>query len=288
MILVTGAAGKTGRSILRQLVAVGEPVRAFVHHSEQAQTMRNLGALDVLVGDLCDQTAVRQAVRGVRGVYHICPNVSPDEVAIGELLIAAARSAEVEHFVFHSVLHPQIEAMPHHWGKLRVEERLFESGLNFTILQPTTYMQNVLASWDQIMQQGIYEVPYAVDTRLSMVDLEDVAQVAALVLTQDGHAGATYELVGVESISPAEAAATFSRCLNHPVRAEPVRLDIWENRARAAGLGKEQVAMLVKMFRYYDLYGFRGNSRVLNCLLGGPPTRFDTFVERMMADDHRI
>jgi uncharacterized protein YbjT (DUF2867 family) len=252
------------------------------------QVVRNLSVRDLLVGDLRDQTAVRQAVRGVRGVYHICPNVSPDEVAIGELLIAAAKSAGVEHFVFHSVFHPQIEAMPHHWGKLQVEQRLFESGLNFTILQPTTYMQNVLASWDQIVQQGIYEVPYSADTRLSMVDLEDVAQVAALVLTQGGHVGATYELVGVESISPAEVAATLSVQLNRPVRAEPVRIDTWEGQARTAGLGGEQVAMLVKMFRYYERHGFWGNSRVLSCLLGRPPTLFDTFVERMMAEGHRI
>lgn len=288
MILVTGAAGKTGRAVLRQLVAQGQAVRAFVHRPEQAQTVRNLGAKDVLVGDLRDQATVRHAASGARAVYHICPNVSPDEVTMGELHIAAAKSAGVEHFVFHSVLHPQIEAMPHHWGKLRVEERLFESGLNFTILQPTTYMQNVLANWDQIVQQGIYEVPYSVDTRLSMVDLEDVAQVAALVLLQSGHAGATYELVGNESISPAEAATVLSRQLERPVRAEPVGLETWEERARFAGLGDEQIAMLIKMFRYYESHSFWGNSRVLSCLLGHQPTRFDTFVERMMTEGHRI
>ena len=62
-------------------------------------------------------------------VYHVCPNVSPDEIAIGRVSIAAARSAGVEHFVYHSVLHPQTEAMPHHWLKLRVEEALITSGL---------------------------------------------------------------------------------------------------------------------------------------------------------------
>lgn len=74
-------------------------------------------------------------MRSAQGVYHICPNVHPQEVEIGRIAIDAARAAHVERFVFHSVLRPQIEAMPHHWRKLRVEEMLLASGLNFTILR---------------------------------------------------------------------------------------------------------------------------------------------------------
>jgi len=283
MILVTGAAGKTGRAVLRALIARGETVRALVHRSDQVHTVGKLGVQEVLVGDMRDQDTLNRATQGARAVYHICPNASPDEVTIGKSQIAAAKSADVERFVFHSVLHPQIEAMPHHWRKLRVEECLFESGLNYTILQPTTYMQNVLAYWDQILEQGIYRVPYSVDTRLSMVDLEDVAQVAALVLTQPGHAGATYELVGTESISPAEVATLLSRQLYRHVCAEVMVLEAWEGQARAAGLGDDQVGNLIKMFRYYERTGFLGNSRVLSCLLESPPTGFAAFVERIVS-----
>ena len=143
MILIIGAAGKTGRAIIQALTKSGETVRALVHRSDQVSFIEALGVDDVLAGDLLDQSVMERAVRGVRAIYHIAPNVSPDEVSIGKTIIAAAQSADVERFVFHSVLHPQIEAMPHHWQKLRVEELLFESGLPFTILQPTAYMQNV-------------------------------------------------------------------------------------------------------------------------------------------------
>ena len=221
-----------------------------------------------------------QAAQGVRAVYHICPNVSPDEVAIGQVAIMAARSAGVEHFVYHSVLRPQIEAMPHHWQKLRVEEQLFESGLSYTILQPAAYMQNVLAHWDQIMVQGVYPVPYAVETRLGMVDLEDVAEAAAVVLTEPGHAGAVYELAGAEVLSQVEVATILGQQLGHPVRAETVPLETWERRARESGLADYQVETLVKMFRYYECYGFWGNPHVLSWLLGRSPTTFATFVER--------
>jgi uncharacterized protein YbjT (DUF2867 family) len=280
MILVTGAAGKTGRAVIRALIAKGEAVRALVHRPEQIQSVEALGAQQGVVGDMRLQVPMAQAAQGVQAVYHICPNVSPDEVAIGQVAIAAARSAGVKHFVYHSVLHPQVEAMPHHWQKLRVEEKLFESGLSYTILQPAAYMQNVLAHWDQIMGQGVYPVPYAVETRLSMVDLEDVAEAAAVVLTEPGHTGAVYELAGVEVLSQTEVATILSQQLERPVRAEAVSLETWERRARESGLGDYQVETLVKMFHYYERYGFWGNPRVLSWLLGRPPTTFAAFVER--------
>lgn len=280
MILVTGAAGKTGRAVIRALTAKGEAVRALVHRPEQIRSVEASGAQQVVVGDMRLRATMDQAAQGVRAVYHICPNVSPDEVAIGQLAIVTARSAGVEHFVYHSVLHPQIEAMPHHWQKLRVEEQLFESRLCYTILQPTAYMQNVLAHWDQIMEQGVYPVPYAVETRLGMVDLEDVAEAAAVVLTEPGHAGAVYELAGAEVLSQTEVATILGQQLAHPVRAETVPLETWERRARESGLGDYQVETLVKMFRYYECYGFWGNPRVLSWLLGRSPTTFAAFIER--------
>jgi uncharacterized protein YbjT (DUF2867 family) len=184
--------------------------------------------------------------------------------------------------VYHSVLHPQTEAMPHHWQKLRVEEHLFESGLAYTILQPAAYMQNVLAGWDSILEQGIYSVPYPVQTRLGMVDVEDVAGAAALVLTQAGHAGAIYELAGPEALTQVQVAAILGQALGRAVRAEELALDAWEQRARASGLGDYQVETLVKMFRYYERYGLWGNPNVLRWLLGRPPTPFAAFVERVL------
>jgi uncharacterized protein YbjT (DUF2867 family) len=284
MILITGAAGKTGRAIIRALTARGAAVRALVHRPEQVQVIEALEAQEVLVGDLRAPATVEGAAHGTQAVYHICPNVSPDEVAIGQVAIEAARSAGVEHFVFHSVLHPQTEGMPHHWQKLRVEEALFASGLSYTILQPSAYMQNLFAHRDRILEQGLYLVPYAVETRLALVDLEDVAQAAAVVLTDPSHAGATYELSGPQALSQIEVAAILSRELGRPVRAAVVPLAAWERNARANGLGDYQVATLLKMFHYYESYGFWGNPRVLGWLLGRPPTAFPAFAERIARE----
>jgi uncharacterized protein YbjT (DUF2867 family) len=284
VILVTGAGGKTGRAVIKALVTHSTAVRALVHRPEQAEPVQKQGAQQVVVGDMRDPATLERAARGARAIYHICPNVSPDEVAIGQVVIAAARSAGIEHLVYHSVLHPQTETMPHHWQKLRVEERLLESGLPYTILQPAPYMQNVLAQWSQIAEQGIYSLPYAVETRLGMVDLRDVAGVAALVLTEPGHVGAAYELAGAETLSQTEVATILSQHLERPVRAQVVSLDEWERKARASGMNDYAVETLIKMFRYYERYGFAGNPRVLTWLLGRSPTAFAAFVERTVRE----
>lgn len=280
MILVTGAAGKTGQAVIRALLQRGAEVRALVRRAEQAERLRNLGAQEVVVGDIQDEAILRQAMQDAQAIYLICPNMHPDEVVIGRAAIATAEAVGV-HLVYHSVLHPHTEKMPHHWNKLRVEELLFESGLGWTILQPAAYMQNVLAGWSAIIGQGVYRVPYPVETRLGMVDLEDVAEVAAAVLTQPGHAEAIYELAGPETLSQTEVAAILSESLGQPVRAEEIPLDEWTENARAGGLGDYQVETLLKMFRYYAQYGFAGNPQVLGWLLGRPPTGFQAFVERV-------
>jgi len=284
MILITGAAGKTGRAIIQALNTRGAAVRALIHRPEQAHLAQESGAQEVVVGDMRLCATMDQATQGARAVYHVCPNVSPDEVSIGQAAIMAARAAGVEHFVYHSVLHPQTEAMPHHWQKLRVEEQLFESGLPCTILQPTAYMQNALAHWDSILTRGVYPVPFAVETRLSLVDLRDVAEAAAIVLTEAGHVGATYELVGTEAMSQAEVARVLGQQLGRPVRAQTTSIEAWEQRARASGLGDYQVKTLIKMFRYYERYGFQGNPRVLGWLLRRPPTTLAAFVKSQVSN----
>ncbi len=290
-ILITGAAGKTGKAVLRALTREGRSVKALVFRSEQIQEVEELGADDVLVGDMRDLDILKRAMQGVHSVYHICPNVNPDEIAIGQKIIDVAVAAGINHFVYHSVLHPQVEAMPHHWKKMRVEERLFESGLPYTILQPAAYMQNILANWETISKTGKYTVPYAVESRISMVDLEDVALAAAMVLLESGpnedrpsHIGATYELVGTPALTQTEVAEILAQQLGRPVIAERQPVDAWEQSARASGMGDYQVNTLVKMFDYYEKYGFSGDSHVLSWLLNRPATSLNAFVVRAIKD----
>ncbi len=284
MILVTGAAGKSGRAVIEALTQRNARVRAFVHRPAQVAAVQAAGAVETVVGDVQATAVVAQAVAGVQAIYHICPNMHPDEVAIGRQLIEAARHAKVAHVVYHSVLHPQTSAMPHHWHKLQVEELLFTAHIPFTILQPTAYMQNILAGWVQICAEGLFTVPYPSATRLALVDLADVAAAAATVLTEPGHQGATYELVGTAALTQDEVATQLSETLGHLVQANAISHAAWERGARAGGLPAYAIDTLLTMFRYYEAYGLIGNPNTLGWLLGRPPTSLAAFLERCVNE----
>jgi NAD(P)H dehydrogenase (quinone) len=284
MVLVTGAAGKTGRAIIKALALKKRSVRALIRKPDQSASVTSAGATEVCLGDLRNEADLVHACRGIRAVYAIVPNMCSDETEVGSGILHAAKTAGVRHFVYHSVLHPQVEAMPHHWQKMHVEALLFESGLDYTILQPVAYMQNVLAYWQTIVDNGVYSVPYHVDTRLGMVDLRDVADVAALVLTEAGHQGATYELASDERLSQVEVARIISKALSKEVRPEETPRQIWEERVRKAGLDEYSISTLLKMFRYYENYGFWGNATVLTRLINRSPVTFEAFIRRTVKE----
>lgn len=282
MILVTGAAGKTGRAVIAALVARGEQVRALVHRAEAVESVLGAGAEDALVGDMLSVDDLRAACRGVRAVYHICPNMHTGEEAMAEGLLGVMAQAGARRLVYHSVLHPQVEAMPHHWRKLRVEELLFTQNVPWTILQPAAYMQNVFAYWGTIVNEGVYRVPYAVTARLGMVDLEDVAAAAAAVLIDAGHEYAIYELAGPEILDQVQIAVVLARQLGRPVRTQAVDRVQWAESARRAGQSAEAVDTLRQMFEYYERYGFYGNAAVLRMLLRREPSTFAQVVARQL------
>ena len=278
MILVSGAAGKTGQAVIRALVARGTPVRAFVYRETQKAVVSKLGAAETVAGDMQDADVYQQAAEGVQAIYHICPNMHPAEVAIGKAAIKAAQAAGVERFVYHSVLHPGIEWMPHHWHKLRVEEMLLASGLAVTILQPTAYMQNIPGNLDG----DTYRVPYPLETRLSLVDLNDVGEAAAIVLMGEGHAHATYPLCSTDAPTQAQIAALLSSAWGRPITAEAISIKAWEQQALQGGaLSRYAVDTLAAMFQYYGRHGMRGNPNVLRWLLGREPISIKKFVEQI-------
>jgi len=277
MILVTGAAGKTGSAVVAALARRGKKVRALVRRPQQGTALKALGAFEISLGAFEDAAALDHAVGGATAIYHICPNVGESELAYARSVAAAAQTHRVRRFVFHSVLHPQIEAMPHHWQKLRAEEMLFIGGFDLTILQPTAYMQNILGAWPGVLSDGVFRVPYPIETRLSLVDLDDVAEAAAIVLTENGHAGATYELVGTEPLSQSDVASVIGAVLGRPVRAEAESVEAWAARAR---MGDYECATLVKMFQYYAQCGLVGNPNTLRWLLGRTPNSLEQFLMR--------
>jgi uncharacterized protein YbjT (DUF2867 family) len=160
---------------------------------------------------------------------------------------------------------------------------LFGCGFMLTILQPTAYMQNILGAWRSIIEDGVFRVPYPAETRLSLVDLDDVAEAAARVLTTGGHAGATYELVGTPPLAQTEIAAMLAAALGRDVRAEAEAIEAWDACARRSGVGEHKRTTLAAMFRHYARHGLIGNPNALHWLIGRPPNDLPHFLRRAVA-----
>jgi NAD(P)H dehydrogenase (quinone) len=280
-VLVTGAGGKTGRAVVRALLADGVRPRALVRSARRVGDDRT----EVVVGDQRRVDDLVAALDGADAVYAIAPNVSPDEVAMGQALLEACRRAGTRRVVFHSVIHPQLRAMPHHLDKGRVEERLVGSGLDWTILQPNAYLQNVAGQADQL-RAGRYVVPYRVDAALALVDLDDVATVAARCLTDDLGVHATFELSGPEELTALRIAEVATGVLGRPVTAEATTPDAW---AAGAGADLPPVARerLLAMFADYDRHGSPGDATVLAALLERPPRTLRDVLPPLLAEPTR-
>jgi uncharacterized protein YbjT (DUF2867 family) len=197
---------------------------------------------------------------GSDAVYLIAPNMHADEPGVVARVLAAARSAGVTRIAYHSVLHPYAPAMPHHLAKAVGEDLLRRSGLEWTVLQPCAYMQNLVPA--RLPTEIV--VPYSTAARFSLVDLGDVAAAAAAVLRDGRHAGATYELCGPARVSVRDVAAVAG------VPARQITIPDWRRTTGAALSGRVQDG-LAAMFAYYDDHGLVGNPHALRWLLGREP-----------------
>lgn len=285
-VLITSAMGNQGRLLIPRLAARGCEVRAYDIAADEA-ALRQLGAHAAIRADLLDEAALAEAMQGADAVYHLGPNAHPREDEIGLAAIRAARSAGVGHFVFGSVLHPQITALTQHAMKLRVTEALLESGLPWTVLEPAHYMQTL--QHRATFAGDPFRLTWSLERRQALVDLADVAEAAAKVLVEgpQSHHGATYELCSGDCLTAHEIAARLSALLGRDVGTVRVMPgDVIENvfgpdpdRARFA----ERVRLFTKVADWYSDHDFDGSATVLRALLGRAPTDLAGFLARDLA-----
>ena len=279
MILVTSAYGNNGRRLIPRLNEKGIDVRAL-NLSDKTEELKKLGAKDVIVGNALDPVTLDRAMDEVESVFHVGPSFHPHEAEMGIAVINAASAAEVEHFVYDSVLHPQISALLQHKMKLVVEEYLINSDLNYTILQPMHYMQNINIS--DVYNEGLFIQASALQTPLSFVDLDDKVEVAAKVLTEHGHYGATYELCCDDNLNAIEISEIMTRIMGKKINPKLVPKELIISRFQRAfpDYGDYPAKGFTALFDYYSKYGFYGNSNILKWLLCRSPTTLEQYIQK--------
>jgi uncharacterized protein YbjT (DUF2867 family) len=262
MIVVTAAGGRTGAAVVRALWSRGRRVRALVGSSQPRPELAALSA-DVQAADLRDPAAVEPLLAGAEALYLIWPNFDPRETDGATALLAAARRAGVPRVVYHSVLRPQARAMPHHAAKDRVEEALDVSGLRWRVLQPCAYAGNLDAQSLAAATTGVLRSPWGLEQAQSLVDLRDVADAAAVLLTEDGLDHGTFEVAGPEPLTAPRIAELMGERLGRAVTAVDAVPD-----GPVPPLEQYGPHCLRLMFDHYRAHGFAGSPRVLEALLG--------------------
>lgn len=277
-VLMVGATGRHAHWVLRQLKSRGVAVRALVRNAERAQVARDNGADEVVIGDLTEPTSLPDAVAGMDGVFHIGPAHAAGEAQMGVAMVDAARAAGVRKFVFSGVIHPSISAMTNHAAaKVPVEEALYSSELDFTVLQPARFMQNFERSWQDIIEHDRLAQPYSLSAKMCSVDYRDVAEVAAIAMTGKELSYGTFELCAPGMQDSHDTAAILSEVLGRPITAVQIPLDQF---AAQLPEGPFRDGM-TRMMAHYDRHGLPGgNALTLRAILGREPRSLkDYFAE---------
>ncbi len=272
-ILAVGASGKFAGMVIPELAKRGAMVRGLVHSPAHAPAVGAAGAKEVVVGDLRDTASIAAALRGVDHVFYIAPAALADEANVGRAFVAAAIDAGVRRLVFSSVIHPVLAGLPNHALKTPVEEAVLHSDLEYTFLHPTVLFQNYAAAWDGIVKTGVVAEPWSNDTRFSRVDYRDVAEAAAIALTEDRLLYGTFELCAEGWLDRHEVAALIGEVLGRGITPRRIDPDSLPPEAQT----------LRPMFDHYDRIGLRGNPLTLTAILGREPRTLRAFFEEQAA-----
>jgi uncharacterized protein YbjT (DUF2867 family) len=248
-VLVIGGRSKIGSALIAELLAAGEAVRALVREGESAAAFPD--GVGAIVGDLADRGSLASAMDGVEKVFLLS---SAHQSAVGwhKNAIDAARDAEVELLVRSSILgagsRSEADFIDLH---VEIDAYLESSGLPHVILRPNLFLQNVPES--NIPAIGLDGNLYvdAGEARISMVDTRDVAAVAAVVLTEPGHAGQAYDVTGPEALSYTDVAAALTRSLGREVRYVDAPDDAVRQALAGYGLDPWFVEALIGLYQDY-------------------------------------
>jgi uncharacterized protein YbjT (DUF2867 family) len=256
MILVIGGRSKIGSALLGQLGSSGVSVRALARPSEPSATFPP--SIETVTGDLGDPASLEAAMQGIEQVFLLC-GPTPDEVALNRNAIDAASASGVRLVVRSSILAADPGA-PATFVRNHGESDAYlaRSGLAHVIIRPNYFAENVPESViPTIDSEGRFYANLG-DARVSMVDTADVGAVAAVVLTNSGHDGKTYDVTGPEALSYDDVASRLSSTLGRRVEYVAVADDAARAALAGAGLGDWLVDSLVSLFAQYRRSGTDG------------------------------
>jgi uncharacterized protein YbjT (DUF2867 family) len=262
--------------VLKALKARGADARALVRDETKAHHLRDLG-FEPVTGDLGDPRTLGPAFENVEKAYLVSP-MGPMQSEFEQAFLETAMQAGVKHVVKLSVIGASPEA-PLRFARThaKVEQALRDSGMDWTLLRPTSFMQNTL-SWGARVLDGTFYSPVP-DAAFSIVDARDVAEVAAVALTEEGHAGKAYGLSGPEAVSYRDQATRVFAAAGREITVEEIPVEALKRELVRAGVPPWNAEGLSEQFELYAGGGAQMVTSGVKDALGRDPRTIDEFAK---------
>jgi uncharacterized protein YbjT (DUF2867 family) len=274
-ILVTGGTGHVGSEVVKELQKRKADIRLLVRKDDTPVP----AGVEKAVGDLLDPVSVAKAMAGVDKLY-LLNAVLPDELTQGLIAYDLAKKLKLSHVVYHSVYRVEhFKDVPHFAAKLAIESALREFDVPFTVIRPNYFMQNDASLKDPITKAGIYPMPLG-KVGCSPVDVRDIAEATAIVLTSDAHQGKTYNLNGPSPLSGLKAASIWSALLGKPIHYTGDNMDAFEEQMRktAPSWSAFDIRMMFEGYLERGFVAGEGDLETLTKLLGHAPRSYEDFA----------
>jgi uncharacterized protein YbjT (DUF2867 family) len=297
-LLITSASGKQAAKLL-PLLPNWKNIRLAVHSaSSQSRLQQEYPHAEVIQTDLYSPSNCASLLKNVTTAIHIGPSYHPHETEIGKMMIDAAVCAyangngEFKHFILSSVLNSQFTKMLNHDCKRYIEEWVMESGIPYTILQPSTFMDNIPVAMLAQQEKPVFHALWSTENKFSMLALSDLAEVYKVVVEErERHFYAQYPLTSTHRpLSFGDALQIVQANIDREVVIERKefkdavdmmlkRLFKVEDASQADRRSRDTAE---RMILFYDGRGLVGNSNVLEWLLGRKALQFPGFVEQVV------
>jgi uncharacterized protein YbjT (DUF2867 family) len=281
MILITGASGLVGKTVVQQVAKNGAKHRAmFRSESEAAKAP---AGTETVIADFSKKDTLGAALRGVESVYLVCSPI-PELVELESNMIVACAAAGVKHVVLNSAMGAgDYEKSFPSWHR-KVEDKLKGTGLTYTILRPNSFHQNVVAFFaPSIRAQGVFYSSMQ-NARNSFIDVRDIAAVAAKALGGGEHAGKIYELNGPEALNYTELAVKISKAAGREVKYVDIPMAAQRKAMLEQQMPEWLVTALLELQEYYTSGKGGEVDGLLPALLGRPAIRMEQFLGEVAGE----
>ena len=279
-IVVIGGTGTVGSQTVKELVKRGAAVRVMTRSANRIASLPQ--GVEGVTGSMLEPDSLPAVFAGADMLFLLTP-LDRDETAQGIDAVDAAVGAGIRRIVYLSVHHAdKALTIPHFVSKLPIEGVLRASGVEYTILRPNNFFQNDLAVLDAI-RAGVYPQPTG-SVGMHRVDVRDIAEAAAIALTQPGHSGKTYSLVGPRAWTGAEIAEMLTRHLGKPVMYVGEDLKAWVAQVRAfmPGWLVRDLEIMFQHFLKDGLLATQAEIDELTAVLGHAPRSYEAFIKEVL------